>query len=161
MCQPMNSGLHTCWDFDSETIRFTPPQNRPVALNLWSIHFSNEEDLIAKLRTSTLQSDRRKMIITVLIGFVCIAILCLKQWVAFTLFVFTKSSTQLSLNKVANVATGKDNSMNWEEAIYRRKLSLSLKCGNVSAGDFKRQPLTYRKNWKKKLLTSLQHSRTL
>ena len=28
MCQPMPTGLYTRWDFDSETSRFTPRQNR-------------------------------------------------------------------------------------------------------------------------------------
>ena len=28
MCQPMPTGLYTCWDFDSETSRFIPRQNK-------------------------------------------------------------------------------------------------------------------------------------
>ena len=28
MCQPMPTGLYTCWDFDAETSRFTPRQNK-------------------------------------------------------------------------------------------------------------------------------------
>ena len=28
MCQPMPTGLYTCWDLDSETSRFTPRQNK-------------------------------------------------------------------------------------------------------------------------------------
>ena len=28
MCQPMSTGLYTRWDFDSETSRFTPRQNK-------------------------------------------------------------------------------------------------------------------------------------
>ena len=74
-------------------------------------------------------------------GFVLIVILCLSQWVAFITFVPVKSSAHLSLKKILNVAVGKENSMNWDEAIYRRKVSLSLRRGNVSGGDFTRQPL--------------------
>ena len=47
----------------------------------------------------------------------------------------------LSLKKISNVAVGKENSLNSVEAIYRRKVSLSLKCGNVSGGDSTRQQL--------------------
>ena len=32
MCQPMPTGLYTRWDLDSETSRFTPPQNKTRSL---------------------------------------------------------------------------------------------------------------------------------
>ena len=113
----------------------------PVALKIWSCFIFNEQDLIVKLRASTVQADRRKMTSLALMGFVPIPILCLKQWVVFITFVPVKSSTHLSVKKISNVAVGKENSVNWDEAIYRRKVSLSLKCENVSGGDFTRQPL--------------------
>ena len=31
MCQPMTTGLYTRWDFDSETGRFTPQQNKNLS----------------------------------------------------------------------------------------------------------------------------------
>ena len=142
MCQPMASGLYTRWDFNSETSRFTPrKRQRPVALKIWSSLILNEQDLIGKLRASTLQADRRKLSASLLMGFVFFAELCLKHWVAFITFVPVESSAHLSLKKISNVAPGKEKSMNCDEAIYRRKISLSLKCGNVSGGDFTRQPL--------------------
>ena len=116
-------------------------KTRPVALKKWSCLIFNVQDLIVKLRASTLQADRRKLIASVLMGFVLIAKLCLKQWVAFTTFVPVKSCAHLSLKKMSNVAVGEENSMNWDEAMYRRKVSVSLKCGNVRGGDFARQPL--------------------
>ena len=116
-------------------------ETRPAALEIWSCLISNEQDQNVKLKASLQQADRRKLIALVLMGFVLIAILCLKQWVAFITFVPVKSSAHLSLEKISNVAVGKENSMNWDEAIYRRKVSLSLKCRNVRAGDFTRQPL--------------------
>ena len=36
MCQPMPTGLYTRWDPNSETGRFTPPQNKLAALKIWS-----------------------------------------------------------------------------------------------------------------------------
>ena len=118
-------------------------KTRPVVLRIWSCLIFNVQDLIVKLRASTLQADRRKLIALVPMGFILSAILCLKQWVAFTTFVPVKSSAHLSLKKRSNVAVGKEKSMNWDAAIHRRKVSLSLKCGNVSGGDFKRQPLVW------------------
>ena len=116
-------------------------KTRPVALNIWSSLIFNVQDLIVKLRASTQQADRRKLIASVLMGFVLIAILCFKQWVAFTTFVPVNSCAHLTLKKISSVAIGEENSMIWDEAIYRRKVSLLLKCGNVSGGDFTRKPL--------------------
>ena len=115
-------------------------KTRPVALKLWSCLSFNVQDLIVKLSASTLQADRKKLIASVLMGFAFIATLCLKQWDAFTTFVPVKSCAHLSLKKISIEAV-EENSMNWDEAIYRRKVSLSLKCGNVSGGDFTRLPV--------------------
>ena len=68
--------------------------------------------MVVKLRAFTLQADRRKLIASVLMGFVMIAILCLKQWVVFTTFVFVKSSAHLSPKKISNMAERKENSRN-------------------------------------------------
>ena len=116
-------------------------RTRPVALKIWSCLMFNVQDLIVKLRASTLQADRRKLIASVLMGFVLIATLCFKQWFASTIFSPVKSCAHLSLNKISNEAVGEENSMNWAEAKYRRNVSLSLKCGNVSGWDFTRPPL--------------------
>ena len=116
-------------------------KTRPVVLKIWSCLLFNVQELIVTLRASTPQTDWRKLAALVMLGFVLIAILCRKQWVDFTTSIAVKSSTHLSLEKISNVAVEKENSMNWDEAIYRRKVSLSLKCGNVSGGDFTRQPL--------------------
>ena len=107
---------------------------RPLTLKVWTCLVFYEQDLVVKLRACTLQAARRQLIAAVLIGFVLIAILCLKQWVAFTTFEFVKISAQLSLKDKSNVAVRNKISMNSDEAIYRSKVSLSLKCGNVSGG---------------------------
>ena len=88
-------------------------KRRPTrrALKIRSCIILNVEDLIVKLRASTQQADRRKLIASVLMGFFLIAKLCLKQWVAFTTFVPVKSSAHLLLKKLSNVAVGKENSM--------------------------------------------------
>ena len=89
-----------------------PDKTRPVALKIWSCLIFNVQDLIVNMRASTLQADRRKLIASVLMCFVLIAILCLKQWVASTTFVPVKSFAHLSLKKISNLAVGKENSMN-------------------------------------------------
>ena len=75
---------------------------RLVALKIWSCLIFNVQDQIVKLRASTLEADRRRLTASVLMGFVILTILCLKQWVAFTTFVPVKSSAHLSLKKISN-----------------------------------------------------------
>ena len=111
MCQRMLTGLYTLWDIDSETSKFTPRQNKTGSLKIWPYLNFNVQDLIVKLRASTLHADRRKLIASVLTGFFLIAKLCLKQWVAFITFDPVKSCAHLSQKKISNVAVGKENSM--------------------------------------------------
>ena len=73
-----------------------------AALKIRSCFIFNVQDLFVKLRASTLQADRRKLTASVLMSLVLIAILCLKQWVAFTTFVPVKSSAHLSLKMISN-----------------------------------------------------------
>ena len=140
MCQPMPTGLYTRWDFDSETSGFTPRQNKTLRFENMVMSYFQRTNMIVKLRASTLQAGRRKLIASVLRGFVLIVMLCLKHWVALTTFAPVKSCTHISPKRISNVAVGEQNSTIWDEAIYRRKVSLSLKCGNVGGGDFTRQP---------------------
>ena len=86
-------------------------KTRPVALKIWSCLIFNVQDLIVKMRASTLQADRRNLIASVLMDFVLIAILCSKQWAAFTTFVSAKICAHLSLKKISKVAMGEENSM--------------------------------------------------
>ena len=87
-------------------------KTRPVSLKIWSCLIFNVHDLIVKLRASTLQADRRKLIASRLVGFALIATLCLKQRVAFTTFVPVRRCAHLSLKKMSNEAVGEENSMN-------------------------------------------------
>ena len=111
MCQPMPTGLYTGWDFDSETSRFTPPQNKTRSFENLVMPFSNEQDQNVKLKASLQQADRRKLTASVLMGFVLIATLCLKPWVAFTTSVPVKSCVLLSLKRIFNVVARRESSM--------------------------------------------------
>ena len=87
MCQPMPTGLYTCWEFHSETSRLTPRQNKTSSFeNMVKSCFQK-----VKLKAFVQQADRRKMAASVLMGFVFIAALCLKPWVTFTTSVSVKS----------------------------------------------------------------------
>ena len=93
MCQPMPSGRYTRWDIDSETSGFSHRKNMICSFESIVMSFFNVQDLIVKLRAFTLQADKRKLTASVLMGFVLIAILYLKQWVASITFVLSRPAS--------------------------------------------------------------------
>ena len=86
-------------------------KTRPAALKRWSCPTSNEKDQNVKLKAYLQQADRRKLTAAVLKGFVLIATVCLKLWVAFTTPVPVKSYVLLSLKRVFNVVARGESSM--------------------------------------------------
>ena len=86
-------------------------KTRPAALRICSRPISNEQDQNVNLKASLQQADRRKLTASVLMGFVLIATLCLKPWVAFTTSVPVKSCVPISLNKIFNVVGRRESSM--------------------------------------------------
>ena len=107
----------------------------PAALKIWLCLIFKVQDLIVKLNASLQQADRRKLTASVLMGFVLIATLCLKPWVAFTTSVPVKSCVLLSLKKIFNVVARRETSMDWDDTIYKKKVSGLSKCGSVIGGD--------------------------
>ena len=77
-------------------------------MKIWSRLITNEQDQNVKLKASLQQADKRKMTASVLMGFVLIATLCLKPWVAFTTSVPAKSCVLLSLKRIFNVVAGRE-----------------------------------------------------
>ena len=86
-------------------------KTRPAALRRWSCPSSNDQDQNVKLKASLQQADRRKMTPSVLMGFLLIASLCLKPWVAFITSVPVKSCVPLSLKKIFNVVARRESLM--------------------------------------------------
>ena len=141
MCQPIPTGLYTHWGFDSETSRFTPRQKRPATLKTWSCLISNEQDQNVKLKASLQQADRRKMTASVLMGFVLIATLCLKPWVAFTTSAPVKRCVLFSLKRIFTVVARRESSMHRDDTINKKKVSRFFKCGSANSGDCTKHPI--------------------
>ena len=116
-------------------------KTRPAALKIWSCPISNERDQNEKLKDSLQQADRQKMTASVLMGFVIIATLYLKPWVASTFSVLAKSCVLLSLKKIFNVVARRESSMHWDDTIYKRKATRFVKCGSANGGDCRKQPI--------------------
>ena len=112
MCQPVPTGLYTRWDIDSETGRISPRQNKTRSFeNLVKSYFQGTRP-DCKIESFYTTGRQKKLIASVLMGFVLIAILCLKQCVAFTTFVPVKGCAHLSLKTISKAAVGEENSMN-------------------------------------------------
>ena len=103
----------------------------PAALKNWSCPISNEQDQNVKLNASLQQADRKKSTASMLMGFVLIATLCLKPWVAFTTSVPVKSCVALSLKRIFNVVARRESSMHWDDLIYKREVTRLMKCGSA------------------------------
>ena len=131
MRQPMPTGLYTRWDIDSETSRFTPRQNQTRRFEKMVMSYFWRKKNDCKNGSVYTTADRRKLTPSMLIGFVLIAKLCLREWVALTTFVPFKSSIRLSLKKISNVAVRKKNSMNWDEARVEDTSRLWARVGSL------------------------------
>ena len=95
MCQPMPNGLFTRWDFDSETSRFIPRQNKTRSFEKMVMSYFQRTRPVCENESFFTTSRPKKLTASVLMGFVFFATLCLKPWVAFTTSVPVKSCVLL------------------------------------------------------------------
>ena len=63
MCQPMPTGLYMRWENDAESSRFKPQQNKSRNLRTCLCHISKDKDLTVKMRVSTPQELRKRLIV--------------------------------------------------------------------------------------------------
>ena len=131
-------------------------KRRPAALKMWSCPISKEQDQNVKLKASLQQADRRKVTVSVLMGFVLIATLRLKPWVAFTTSVPVNSCVLLSLKRMFDVVARRESSMHCDDTIYERKATRLLKCGSANGGDCIKQALLLNNISENTFLTSVQ-----
>ena len=115
-------------------------KTRPAASKIKSCLTSNEQDQNVNFKASLQQADRRKLTASVLMGFVLIATLCLKPWVAPTTSVLVKSCVPHSLKRIFNEVARRESSLHWDDTIYKRKDSRLLKCVSANGGNFTKQP---------------------
>ena len=64
MCQPMPTGLYTRWEYDTESNRFKPQQNKSRNVENIVMSFSKNRDLNVKLSVSTPQELRKRLIVS-------------------------------------------------------------------------------------------------
>ena len=94
MCQDMSTGLYTRWDYDEETQKFKARQNRVRTFENMVMSYFQATRTECKLRVTTLQENRKKLIALVLMVIATILRLSLKQWVVISIFVLVKKLDQ-------------------------------------------------------------------
>ena len=102
MCQPLPTGRYTCWDFDPQTNRFTPRQNKILGFEIIFMSYFHRTRPNSKKQTIQ-QAEERKMTALVLMVFVLIATKCSEQLTAFAIFVPVKKFVLPSLKTIFNV----------------------------------------------------------
>ena len=130
-CQPLISLLdvstHAHWSLYALGISIQKQvdshldKTSSAALKIWSCPITDEQDQNVKLKASLKQADRRKLTTSLLMGFVLIATLFLKPWVAFTTSVPVKSCVLLSLKRIFNVVARRESSMHSDDTIYKER----------------------------------------
>ena len=136
----MVTGLYTRWDFDSETSRFIPRRNKTRSLENMVMSYFQRTRPECKIESFFTTSRQKKIDCFSVDGFCFIATLCLEPWVAFTTSVPVKKYVPLSLKRIFNVVARRESSMHRDGTMYRRKASVSVKCGNANGGDCSKQP---------------------
>ena len=80
MCQPMPTGLYTRWNYDSESQKFMARQNKTRSFeNMVLVFYKLVRNVGLKAMLKLV--DKRRVIVLVLMEFVTIVTLSLKQWV--------------------------------------------------------------------------------
>ena len=141
LCQPMPIGFVKRWDFDPQTSKVTPPQNKIGSFEnkVMSYFQRTRPDCIIENFSETC----RQMQIDCFNfdGFFLIATLCSKQFAAFATFVLVQKFDRLSLKTIVNVVVRRESSIIWDETIYKKTASLSVKCESVNDADCTRQAI--------------------
>ena len=64
MGQPMPTGLYTRWEYDAESNRLNLNRTNSKILRTWLCNISKDKDLIVKVRISTPQELRKRLIVS-------------------------------------------------------------------------------------------------
>ena len=82
MSQPMPTGLYTRWENDTDANMFKLNKTNLETLRTWLSRISKDENLTVKLRVSTPQELRKRVIASWQMVSSHIVILCLRLWAA-------------------------------------------------------------------------------
>ena len=141
MCQPMPTGLYTRWDIDSETSRFTPRQNKTCSFENTVMSYFRRTKPDCKIESSYSTGRQKKIDCFSVNGFCSHCNTVFEAMGCFSHFCPCQELRSSLTEEVSKDGSRKRERDELRQSyVHRRKVSLSLKCGNVSDGDFTRQP---------------------
>ena len=111
MCQAMPTGLCRRWNSDSETSKFTPRHNKPRSFESFVKSYFQRTRSECGSESFFITGRQKKLTTSVFMGFVLIATMCLKPWVAFTTSVPAKSCVLFSLKRIFKVVAKRKSRM--------------------------------------------------
>ena len=90
MCQPMPTGLYTRWNYESESRKFMPRQNKTRSFQNIVLSYFQQTRPECRIESMLQPVDKRRLTALVLMEFVTIVSLSLKQWVVISTTVHVK-----------------------------------------------------------------------
>ena len=109
MCHPMLTELYRRWDIDLKTSRFTPRQNKTRSFEHIVTFYFQRTRQDCKIESFHTRGRQKKIDCFSVDGFCSHCNTVFAAMGCFITFVPVKSSAQLSLKKISNVAVGKKN----------------------------------------------------
>ena len=151
MCQAMATGPYTRWDIDSETSRFTPRQNKTRSFeNMVRSYFQRTRPDCKN--ESFYTTGRQKKIDCFSVDGFCSHCNTVFEGMGCFYHFCPCQELRPSLAEEDIKRGGSKKALDdLRDAIYRRKVSLSLRCANVSGGGLTRQPPMVRLHIREKI----------
>ena len=90
MCQPMPTGLYTRWNYDSESQKLMPRQNKTRSFENMVLSYFQQTRPECRIESNVTTGRKKRLIALVLMEFVTIVTLSLIQWVVISTTVHVK-----------------------------------------------------------------------
>ena len=137
MCQPMPTGLHTRWEYDSEAKRFTARQNKSRSFENMVLSYFQQSPPNCKIESSVTNGRQKK------IDFFRVDGICYHGNTVFEArgcyYHYCPGQESRPSLRETGIERGvkSDSKMRCVEITYNKRVSKLLKCGSVSGGVYK------------------------
>ena len=135
-CQPMPTGLYTRWNYDTESQKSNPRQNKTRSFENMVFLISNKLVRNVILKVVLQLVDEGRLIALVLMEYVTIVKLSLKQWVVFSTTVHVKKTPCHWLTTELWERSKRGNKIKHAKGISNRKDTKLLKRGSAIGGNY-------------------------
>ena len=141
MCQPMPTGLHTRWDFDSETSRFITRQNKTRSFEKMVMSYFQRTRPEGKIESFFTTGTQKKIDCFSVDGFCSHCNTVFEAMGCFCHFCPCQELRLSLTEEYIQRGSKKESSMHWGDTIYKRKSTRLLNYGSANGGDCTKQPI--------------------